>query len=176
MDSEMKNDFLEEILKVGNKNYEIMAAIEIDKKLNETEENFLKKVMLAEENKNFKEKQENLKLIPKYTIYMEYAIDVIRLLPRVEKFNIGNEYKKIMYETFENIMYLDKIDKKSKMYYLNKIDAGINIQRVYLRIMAKYKWISLEKFNIIMLEKIAEIGRITGGLIKYYAKNSKKSI
>ena len=40
--------------------------------------------------------------------------------------------------------------------------------------MVKNKWISIEKFNIIMLEKIAEIGRITGGLIKYHAQNNKK--
>ena len=100
----------------------------------------------------------------------------MQVLPRTEKFNIGNEFKKIMYETFENIMFLDKIENKSKLYYLNKIDAGLNIQRVYLRIMAKQKWISLEKFNIVMLERLSEVGKITGGLIKYYAKNSKKSI
>lgn len=81
-----------------------------------------------------------------------------------------------MYDTFENIMYLDKIESKSRLYYLNKIDAGINIQRVYLRIMAKYKWISLEKFNIVMINILGEIGKIVGGLVKYYAKNNKKSV
>ena len=42
-------------------------------------------------------------LIPKYEIYMEYMINVIMKLPRVEKFNIGNEFKSIMYKALENI-------------------------------------------------------------------------
>ena len=142
-------------------------------KIGQTEEEILKKTSHVE-SLIYKENNEMLKLIPKYTDYMEYMLELLRLLPRIEKFNIGNEYKNMMYQTFENIMFLDKIENKSKMYYLNKIDSGINIQRVFLRLMVKNKWISIEKFNIIMLEKIAEIGRITGGLIKYHAQNNKK--
>lgn len=152
-----------------NDNYEIFAAQEIDNQLNKVDEDYIKKIIPEARTYNFKENQENLKLIPKYMTYMEYMIELLRILPRTEKFNIGNAYKNIMFETFENIMYLDKIENKSKMYYLNKIDSGINVQRVYLRIMAKHKWISLEKFNIAMLEHVAEIGRITGGLIKHYS-------
>lgn len=159
-----------------NKNFEIMAAMELDKKLNAVEEKYLNCLENNSIPPAYKENQESLKLIPKYISYMEYMIELLRILPRIEKFNIGNEYKRIMYETFENIMYLDKIEQKSKLYYLNKIDAQINIQRVYIRIMAKNNWLSMEKFNIIMLGKLSEIGKITGGLIKYYAKNSKKAI
>ena len=50
-------------------------------------------------------------LIPKYEIYMEYMINVIMKLPRVEKFNIGNEFKSVMYKVLENILYVDKIKK-----------------------------------------------------------------
>ena len=41
------------------------------------------------------EKQE-LILIPKYEKYMEYMLQVIMKLPRVEKFNIGNEFKLVV--------------------------------------------------------------------------------
>lgn len=157
-----------------NNNIEQLVAIEMDKKLNEIDEKYEKSIVAKEENYNFKEQQETLKLIPKYMAYMEYMLDLLNFLPRVEKFNLGNSFKNVMYETFENIMYLDKIESKSKMYYLNKIDAGINIQRTYLRIMAKYKWISIEKFNIVMIDKISEIGKIIGGLIKYYSLKNKK--
>ena len=97
-------------------------------------------------------------------------------MPRTEKFNLGNEYKQVMYNTFEYIMYLEKLESKNKLFYLNKIDAGINIQRAYIRIMAKHNWVSIEKFNIIMMKYLAEIGRILGGLIKFYAKDNKKTI
>ena len=59
------------------------------------------------------------------------------------------------------------------MYYLNRIDSRLNTQRIYLRIMKKEKWIDIKKFNVAM-EQIYEIGKILGGLIKYYAKNNKK--
>lgn len=117
----------------------------------------------------------SLKLIPKYEAYMQYMIEVIIKLPRTEKFNIGNEYKKSMYETIENILYIEKIDKYKRLYYLNLIDTKINAQRIYLRIMLKNRWIDEHKFKVAM-DKIYEIGKMLGGLIKHYGKNDKKSI
>ena len=64
---------------------------------------------------------------------------------------------------------------KSESYiqYLNLIDTKLNVQRILLRILYKNKWIDIKKYNI-AFEKILEIGKILGGLIKYYAKNNKK--
>ena len=81
-----------------------------------------------------------------------------------------------MYKLIEEIMLLNKI--KTSNYNkitetLNKIDAYLNTQRIYLRIMKKYKWIDEKKFKNAM-NLIYEIGKILGGLIKYYAKNSKE--
>ena len=42
-----------------------------------------------------------------------------------------------------------------------------------LLIMYKNKWIDEKKFNTSM-EQIYELGKIIGGLIKYYGKNLKK--
>ena len=72
-------------------------------------------------------------------------------------------------------MMISKTDKKNILNYLNKIDALLNTQRIYLRIMKKNKWIDERKFKIAM-EHIYELGKILGGLIKYYAKNNKESI
>ena len=151
-----------------------------------------------------KEEQENkLALIPKSERYIEYMLDIMIKLPRTEKFSIGTEYKTSMYKMLEQIMLLNKMKNLNKIkiknintgkinqnetenleYYeylekitqiLNKIDAYLNTQRIYLRIMKKYKWIDEKKFKIAM-ELIYEIGKILGGLIKYYAKNSKKPV
>lgn len=131
---------------------------------------------MEEGNKPRTQEREILKLIPTYESYMEYMIELLIKLPRTEKFSIGTEFKQIMYETMRNIMYVDKVESKNRLYYLNKIDADINVQRVMLRIMKKNKWISEEKFNTIMTIKLLEVGKILGGLIKYYAKNNKKQI
>jgi len=123
-------------------------------------------------NKNLESKQ--LTLIPKIEDYIEYVLNVITKLPRTEKFSIGNEYKKSMYEILENSLYMAKVnnseDKKEILKTLNYIDSKLTCQRIYLRIMKKQKWIDENKFNI-SINKIYEIGKIVGGLVKYYAKN-----
>lgn len=117
------------------------------------------------------EKENKLQLIPKTEKYIEYLLQIITRLPRTEKFNIGNEYKTSMYQMLRGIMYISKIDKKECIEILNKIDAELNTQRIYLRIMKKNQWIDEKKFKISM-EQIYEIGKILGGLFKYYAKNN----
>lgn len=123
-----------------------------------------------------KEKEEKLKLIPKAEKYIEYMLGVILKLPRVEKFSIGTEYKSSMYIMLSNIMFLSKINKerrKETLDVLNNIDANLNTQRIYLRIMKNNRWIDEKKFKV-AIEMIYEIGKILGGLIKYYAKNNKE--
>ena len=120
------------------------------------------------------EKQE-LILIPKNEKYMEYMLQVLLKLPRVEKFNIGNEFKTIMYKMLENILYINKVEMSKRLYYLNLIDAELNTQRIMIRIMVKNRWIDEKKYKVSM-EMLYEIGKILGGLIKAYAKNYKKSV
>ena len=129
--------------------------------------------------------EEKLKLIPKAETYVEYILNLIIKIPRIEKFSIGTEYKLSLYKMLENIMYLNKMDKKdnlnkmdkkdnlSVIIVLNKIDSLLMTQRIYLRIMVKNKWIDKKKFQVAM-GFIYEIGKILGGLIKFYAKNIKK--
>lgn len=114
-----------------------------------------------------------LEIIPKIEKYIQYIIEIIIKIPRTEKFSIGTEYKTSMYETLRYIMYLNKIEESKCLYYTNIIDAELNVQRLYLRIMHKNRWIDDKKFNIAM-GQIYEIGKILGGLIKYYGKNNKK--
>lgn len=122
-----------------------------------------------------KEKENKLILIPKTEKYMEYMLQIMLKLPRTEKFSIGTEYKKSMYEMIENILIVSKIEGSEVIKILNQVDAKLSVQRIFLRIMKKEKWIDERKFKIAM-EQIYEIGKILGGLIKYYAKNNKKSI
>lgn len=114
-----------------------------------------------------------LLLIPKTERYIQYMIEVIIKMPRTEKFNIGTEYKQSMYNMLRKILYLSKIDNHKCIDILNEIDAELNSQRIYARIMKKNKWIDERKFNIIM-EQIYEIGKILGGLLKHYGKMDKK--
>lgn len=118
-------------------------------------------------------KKTELALIPKAENYIQYMIDVILKLPRTEKFSIGTEYKSSMYKMLENIMLISKISDEQKLDCINYIDAGLNTQRIFLRIMYKNKWIDDKKFKVAS-DLIYELGKIIGGLLKYYGKNNKK--
>ena len=122
-----------------------------------------------------KNKDNRLVIIVKIEKYIEYMLTILLKLPRTEKFSIGTEYKQSMYKLLENVIYLNKLEKEERLIIINKIDAELNIQRIFLRIMYKSAWIDKKKFDI-AIDYIFEIGKIVGGLIKYYGKNNKKWI
>lgn len=128
--------------------------------------------------------QKKLSCIPKTEQYISYMLNMIMKLPRTEKYSIGTEYKKSMYQMLEQMMYLNRIGnneegskkeeiRKECINRLNHIDMLLNCQRIYLRIMKNNYWVDEKKF-LVAIEKIYEIGKIVGGLIKYYGKNNKK--
>ena len=119
--------------------------------------------------KVWKNKENELTLIPKTERYLEYILTVIFKIPKVEKYSIGTEYKISLYKMLEDIMYLNKVDT-ARLQLLNKIDAQLSVQRIFLRIMFKNSWIDQKKFDYAM-SLIYEIGKILGGLTKYYGKN-----
>lgn len=114
-----------------------------------------------------------LVLIPKTEKYMQYMIETIIKLPRTEKFSIGTEYKTSMYQMLESILLLSKVKEENKIDCINVIDARLNAQRILLRIMYKNKWIDDKKYKYAS-DLIYELGKIIGGLLKFYAKNNKK--
>ena len=117
----------------------------------------------------------SLILIPKAQRYIQYMIEVIIKMPRTEKFSIGTEYKQSMYRMLEIILYIEKTNDNEKLLLINKVDSELNVQRIFLRIMVKNCWIDKKKFDVAM-EQIYELGKIIGGLVKFYAKNNKKYV
>ena len=120
----------------------------------------------------------------KFSIGTEYKTSMYKMLQEIMLLNkIKNTYKlkdntKLKIESTEknNKENLEKQNEykkylKEMINILNIIDSHLNTQRIYLRIMKKYKWIDEKKFKVAM-ELIYEIGKILGGLIKYYAKNN----
>ena len=69
------------------------------------------------------ETKRELTLIPKTENYIKYMLNIIIKLPRTEKFNIGNEYKNMMYIMLEDVMMLGKIGMEEKLNCINKIEV-----------------------------------------------------
>ena len=51
-----------------------------------------------------------LVIIVKIEKYIEYMLTILLKLPRTEKFSIGTEVKKSMYEMLKNILLITKIE------------------------------------------------------------------
>lgn len=120
----------------------------------------------------------------KFSIGTEYKQSMYKMLQEIMMLNkVKNMYtpKKITKLKIENTEeYIEENLEKQNEYkqylkeminILNIIDSQLNTQRIYLRIMKKYRWIDEKKFRVAM-EFIYEIGKILGGLIKYYGKNN----
>ena len=106
----------------------------------------------------------NLILIPKLEDYIRYTFQILIKIPRIEKFNIGSEIKTSCLKMLEYAHFLNK-DRRNGYVYLNKIDALISYNKSMLRILNEEKSISKNNFESSM-EKLSEIGKIVGGLIK----------
>ena len=120
----------------------------------------------------------------KFSIGTEYKQSMYKMLQEIMMLNkVKNMYKikdnvKLKNENAEK--YIEENFERQNEYKqylkeiinsLNIIDSQLNTQRIYLRIMKKYKWIDEKKFRV-AIELIYEIGKILGGLIKYYGKNN----
>lgn len=106
-----------------------------------------------------------LQLIPKYEKYVEYELEIYVKLPKIAKFNIGNEMICNILYTLKDIYLLQKVNIGKRMDILNEIDAFFSYQRSILRIMYKQKYIDMKKFNV-SIRYLGELGKMLGGYIK----------
>ena len=112
-------------------------------------------------------------LIPKIEDYIKYTYQMLVKIPRVEKFNIGSEIKISSLRMLEYAHVVNK-DRVSAYSYLNKIDALISYNRSMIRILNEEKSLSNKNFEM-CITKLAEIGRIIGGLLKANPNFRKKN-
>ena len=112
-------------------------------------------------------------LIPKIEDYIKYTYQMLVKIPRLEKFNIGSEIKVSSLRMLEYAHFVNK-DRVSAYSYLNKIDALISYNRSMIRILNEEKSISNKNFEM-CITKLAEIGRIIGGLLKVNPNFRKKN-
>lgn len=84
--------------------------------------------------------------------------------PKAEKFCICQEIRQAFYRIIRNTILSNNI-KRDKLYYLKQIDADLKLLLVLFSISREQKYLT-EKKSLYLQEKISELGRITGGLIK----------
>lgn len=89
---------------------------------------------------------------------------LLKRYPKAEKFALCQEIKQAFYRVIRNTMLANNV-KKNRIHYLQEVDADLKLLLVLFSISREQKYIT-EKKTLQLQERVAELGRITGGLMK----------
>ena len=115
----------------------------------------------------------NLAIYQKYLELIYYTNDLVRKYPKSENFALVKEIKSSLYSGLRLLMYAIKVfNKQEKLKYLNELDIHLNILKVHIRISYKYKYISLQNYQV-WCTHITDICNMLGAWISSCLKNKK---
>lgn len=99
------------------------------------------------ENKDIKQKEEEMIIIRKYQEMMLYVYSLLKKYPNAEKFTLASETKKCMFEAFELLLWAKKqYSKNTRLKYLSEVDIKLLCLRIYIRIAIKNKYINSRNY------------------------------
>jgi four helix bundle protein len=97
---------------------------------------------------------------------------VLQKFPKAEKFSLCQEIKQAFYRIIRNTMLANSTKRGDlRIMRYNEVDADLKLLLVHITIAREQKYLS-ERRALQLQERISELGRITGGLIK--AANSSR--
>lgn len=112
----------------------------------------------------------DLDIIKKYIDLIYYTNNLCVKYPKHEKFSLVSDTKRSLYEGLRNLLYAKKeFYPKNKLNYLNNLDVELNLQKVFIRLAYKYKYISLKNYET-WSTLVTEICNMLGGWIKLCQK------
>ena len=112
------------------------------------------------------------KTLEKLSDMILYAYPILAQFPRSEKFVMAADIKHIMLNAYRLCIEVGK--KKSKKTSLFNLDVEIETLKRYIRLAYDLKFLSMHHYNV-WSAKVAEIGRMIGGLIAAENQNPQKS-
>lgn len=109
----------------------------------------------------------NSLLIYKYYLDLVYYTNTLCIkYPKSEKLALASETKQSLYGGLRELIYaLKEYNKRNKVGHLNNLDVELNLQKVYVRLAYKYKYISKQNYET-WSKKITEICNMLGGRLK----------
>lgn len=103
-----------------------------------------------------------------YKQFMEliyYTEMITEKFPKVEKYSLVPEIKKVTYSGIYNVISAYKLyEKKDKLKELNSLDINLKMLKVLIRLSHKRKYISHKNYEA-WSKKINNIGNLLGGWI-----------
>ena len=112
---------------------------------------------------------ENLKLFQKFYDFMTYFEPIVEKFPNFEKSAWCAEVKKQMIRMLRIIIVTNKSRQKAAGWH--DFDTELTVLKLYIRRFREKKYLSTKSYEH-SVKLLAEIGKITGGLIKL-AQNAR---
>ncbi|EES73435.1 hypothetical protein POTG_01730 [Paenibacillus sp. oral taxon 786 str. D14] len=106
-----------------------------------------------------------LLLQKKAEVFLNNLYPLLKNFPKAEKFCLCQEMKQACYRVIRNAMTYNSLKMNDKIHYLHQVDADIKLLLVLISVARGQKYIT-ERKAYELQEKVSELGRITGGLIK----------
>ena len=123
---------------------------------------------VAEDKQTFSS-VENLKLFQKFYDFMAYFEPIVEKFPNFEKSAWCAEAKKQMIRMLRLIIVTNKSRQKTAGWH--DFDTELTVLKLYIRRFREKKYLSPKSYEH-STKLLAEIGKITGGLIKL-AQNAR---
>jgi len=115
-------------------------------------------------NKTADPYMESMVLYQKVYDFLKYIYPVLAQFPKFEKFALQTQIKTAMFEMLKSIIRFKKTGTKSHIY---NADVELQFLKTLIRLSydLEYKAMSKHRYEVAS-RHLAEIGRITGGIIE----------
>jgi|SRR3989338_6398672 len=100
-----------------------------------------------------------------YEFYKE-TYEVLKKFPQRERYTLGQKIENIILESFELISKINRAEKSKKLELLETINAKFDLEKVLIRLAKDNKCLD-SKTYFRLQESLQELGRMTGGFIRY---------
>lgn len=114
----------------------------------------------------------NLLLFQKFYDFDVYFEPIIERFPAFEKSAWCAQIKNTLIDTIKLILITNKVRDKMPGWY--KVDTNLELLKIYIRRMRQKKYLSTRTYET-AVKRLAEIGKILGGLIKGIGNNACKN-
>lgn len=113
--------------------------------------------------------EEEFKTLEKLSDMIEYAYPILAQFPKSEKFTLVADIKHIMLDALKCCVKVGK--KKAKKTALYDLDVEIAALKRFIRLSYNLKFLSMHHYKV-WSEKVTEIGKMVGGMIKAENQNA----
>ena len=113
---------------------------------------------------------EDFKLLQKVQDMMVYGYPMLNQFPKAEKFSLAQDIRHCMNNILELTITEDK--RYTKKTTLENLDIENEKLKIFIRISFELKYLSKHTYGV-WEEKIVEIGKMIGGLIKSVSDRPK---